>query len=155
MATVDERLVSLEVKVEEQSRSTTGLSEAIRQLDQKLDLRANALDHKLDRFREELSGRSDGLSGRMDGLDQKLDRRVDALDHKVDRFREELAGRIDGLSGRIDALDQKVDQRTDALSRELRQRTDTLDENMSRHFLFLLGAHVTTLVAIVAALLAR
>ncbi len=57
------------------------------------------------------------------------------LDQKVDRFREELSGRIDALdhrlSGRIDALDQKV----------------------SRQFLWLVGLHVTVLLAVVGALI--
>ena len=55
-----------------------------------------------------------------------LDGRTYALDLKVDRFREELATRID-------ALDAKV----------------------SRQVVWLVGMQVTTLVAIVAALLAR
>lgn len=64
------------------------------------------------------------LEGRINALDQKVDRRIDALDGKVDRFREEL-------SGMIYALDQKF----------------------SRYFLWIIGIQVTTLLAIVAALL--
>lgn len=61
MATVEERLAYLEGKVDEQSRGTGELREAIRHLDQKVD-----------------------------GLHQELSDRIDALDQKVDRFREAL-----------------------------------------------------------------
>ena len=92
------------------------------------DLRGliSRLDEKIDR-------RIDAIDRRIDGLDEKIDRRIDALDQKVDRFREELAARIDGQTARIDRLDQKF----------------------SRHFLWLLGVQVTTLIAIVGALVAR
>jgi len=43
-----------------------------------------ALDQKVERLRDQLSGRVDSLGTRVDHLDQK-----------VDRFREELSGRID------------------------------------------------------------
>ncbi len=88
--TLEERVAYLEGKVEEQSRGYRELREDVQQL----SARVGALDHKVDRFREELSAR------------------VDALDHKVDRFREELSARVDALdhrlSSRMDALDQKL-----------------------------------------------
>jgi uncharacterized coiled-coil protein SlyX len=80
MATVEERLAFLEGKVEEQSRASNGVGEAIRHLDQKVD-----------RCREELAGRIDGLSDRLDALDEKVDRAVRHLDQKIDRFRVEMA----------------------------------------------------------------
>jgi predicted nucleic acid-binding Zn-ribbon protein len=71
MPTLEERVAYLEGKVEELSGGYTQLRQDI-----------HALDQKVDRFREELSGR------------------IHALDQKVDRFREELAGYVH-------ALDQK------------------------------------------------
>ena len=104
MATVEERLASLEGRVEEQSRNTAGLGEAIRHLDQKVD-----------RFR-------DDLSGRIDSLDQKVDRRIDGLDQKVDRFRDELSGRIDSLDQKVDRFRDELSGRLDALNRDLKQQ---------------------------------
>ncbi len=66
------------------------------------------------------------------------------LDAKVDRFRGELAGRIDGL-------DQKVDR----FRGELAGRIDGLDHKFSRQFGWLVVFHLTTLVAILGALVTR
>ena len=71
--------------------------------------------------------------GELRQLIGRLDEKVDRLDDKVDR--------------RIDALDQKVDR----FRQELAGRIDGLDQK----FAWVLGIQVTTLVAIVAALLAR
>ncbi|RMH32114.1 MAG: hypothetical protein D6690_14785 [Nitrospirae bacterium] len=98
----------------------------IREMLAHLDRRITALDQKVDLFREELS------------------RRIDALDQKVDRFREEL-------SSRIDALDQKVDR----FREELSSRIDALDQKIDRHFVWIIGVQITTLLAIIAALLAK
>ena len=72
---------------------------------------------------------------------RQLDRRFDA--------------RFDAFERRIDALDQKVDRRTGALEDRFERRYDTLEEKVSRQFTWLVGLHVTTLVAIVGTLLAR
>lgn len=68
---------------------------------------------------------------------------------------EAVDRRFEGLERRLDALDQKLDQRTDALRADLGQ----LDQKVARQFVWLVGAHMTTLLAIVgavvAALLAR
>jgi outer membrane murein-binding lipoprotein Lpp len=102
--TIEERVAYLAGKVEEHAHGFGEIRESILHLGEKAD-----------RYRAELSARIDGLSGRMDALDLKVDRfreelssRIDALDQKVDRFREELAARINLVDGRIDALDQKV-----------------------------------------------
>jgi chromosome segregation ATPase len=123
MAMPEERISRLEAKVEEDSRGIEEVRESIRSLDAKVDQRFDSLSTRIDALDQKLDRRFDALSSRMDGLDQKLDRRVDALDQKVDRFREELAGQI---HGQIHALDQKI----------------------SRHFLWLAGFQLTTLLAI-------
>ncbi len=61
------------------------------------------------------------LAARIDAMDQRLSSRMDALDQKVDRLREEL-------SARINALDQKVD----------------------RHFLWLIGALIISILVPIA-----
>jgi hypothetical protein len=52
---------------------------------------------------------------------------------------------------RFESLEQRMDRRFEGVDRRL----DGLDANVSRQFMWLVGLHVTTLMAIVAALLAR
>jgi hypothetical protein len=103
---------------------------------------------------EEHSRGLDGVREAVVHLEQRMDGRFEAVDR-----------RFEGLERRLDALDQKLDQRTDALQRELGQRiaaveqkldqrSDGLQEQMSRQFVRLVGAHVATLVTLVAALVA-
>ena len=80
-----------------------------------------------------LEGRVEEHSRNVDGIRDalvSLERRVDA--------------RLDGVERRFNVMDVKID-----LTR------DVLDQKMSRHFLWLVGIQVTTLVAILGALLAR
>lgn len=62
---LEERVAFLEGKVEEHSKAWVDLKDLIINLDAKVDRRIDALDQKVDRFREE-------LSSRIDTLDQKL-----------------------------------------------------------------------------------
>jgi hypothetical protein len=55
----------------------------------------------------------------------------------------------------IRQLETKVDRRMEALDDKLERRTDALEDKMSRQFPWLVGIQVTTLVAIVGALLTR
>jgi hypothetical protein len=58
------------------------------------------------------------------------------------------------MDSRFEAVDRRfeaVDRRFDTVDR----RIDALDEKVSRQFVWLVGIQVTTLVSIVAALLAR
>ena len=94
-------------------------------------------------FEERLAyveGRMEEHSRSVDGIREalvSLERRNDARFDGVDR-------RLDGVERRFNVLDSKIDLVRDAL-----------DQKMSRHFLWLVGIEVTTLVAIVGALLAR
>jgi uncharacterized coiled-coil protein SlyX len=74
--TGDERLVVLEVKVEEQARKSDGLSDQLTKLDEKLDRRLDALDQKITAFDQK-------LDQRITALDQKLDQRITGLDAKM------------------------------------------------------------------------
>jgi ABC-type uncharacterized transport system ATPase component len=49
----------------------------------------------------------------------------------------------------------KLDRRTEALEDKLERRSEALEDKMSGQFAWLVGIQVTTLVAIVGALLAR
>lgn len=74
----------------------------------------------------------------------------------------ELSLRLSGVEGSILRLEQAVNARCDALDRQvetLRQRTDvrfdTLDDKIARQFLWIVGIQITTLVAVVGAVLSR
>ena len=72
---------------------------------------------------------------------------VRMLEHRVD-------GRFEAMDQRFEAIDRRfeaVDRRFDTVDR----RIDALDEKLSRYFVWLVGLQVTTLVAIVGALLTR
>ena len=72
---------------------------------------------------------------------------VRMLEHRVD-------GRFEAMDWRFEAIDRRfeaVDRRFDTVDR----RIDALDEKLSRYFVWLVGLQVTTLVAIVGALLTR
>ncbi len=50
---------------------------------------------------------------------------------------------------------RSLEHRTDSRFEAMERRFDALDQKVSNHFVWLVGLHVTTLVAIVGALLAR
>ena len=81
------------------------------------------------------------LERRFDGRFDALDRRIDGIEAKFDR--------------RIDELEAKFERRSDGLEDRFERRVEGLEDKMSRHFTWVVGIQVTTLVAIVGALLAR
>ena len=70
----------------------------------------------------------------------------------------EVRDSVRHLELRMDARFEAVDRRFEAVDRRfdtLDRRIDGLDAKLSSHFIWLVGILVTTLVAMVAALLAR
>ena len=65
---------------------------------------------------------------------------VRSLEHRMDT-------RFEGVDRRFEAIDRRFDT--------VDRRIDALDDKVSRQFVWLVGLQVTTLVAIVGALLAR
>ena len=64
--------------------------------------------------------------------------------------------RFDRLDARIDRLDSKLDRldsKLDGIAQRLDARIDVLDGRASRHFTWLVGIQVASLIAIVTALL--
>jgi uncharacterized coiled-coil protein SlyX len=97
-----------------------------------------------------LEGRVVEHSHMLDGIREAIVH----LEQRMDRRFELLEQRFASIDQRFSAIDQRftaVDQRFSAVDRRL----DNLDAKMSRQFLWLVGIQVTTLVAIVAALVAR
>ncbi len=68
MPSLEERVAYLEGRVEEHARGVGQLRDAVVHLDERLSTRIDALDQKVDPFRDE-------LAGRIDSLDQKGSRR--------------------------------------------------------------------------------
>ena len=62
-----------------------------------------------------------------------------------------LEGQVSGFDTRFDQLERRLEARFDFVDR----RFEALDDKVARHFTWLVGIQVTTLVAIVGALLAR
>jgi uncharacterized coiled-coil protein SlyX len=65
---------------------------------------------------------------------------------------------IDGIRDAMVGLEHRMDRRFEALERRfdaIDRRIDGLDVRISRQFTWIVGLHVTTLAAVVAALLAR
>ena len=74
-----------------------------------------------------------------------LDERVAYLEHRAE---------AQLLLIKLDLLDKKIDQRAFAIVREVHERTAWLDQKMSRQFMWLIGAGMTTLLAIAGAVVA-
>jgi hypothetical protein len=75
------------------------------------------------------------------------EQRVSFLEGRV----TELSQAIDRLQASLAGFEHRVDRRFEGVDRRL----DALDAKVSRNFTWLVGLHITTLTAIVAALLAR
>jgi len=70
----------------------------------------------------------------------------------------EIRDAVRSLEHRVDARFDAVDRRFEAVDRRfdtVDRRLDTLDDKVSRQFVWIVGIQVTTLVAIVGALLSR
>ena len=70
----------------------------------------------------------------------------------------EIRDAVRSLEHRVDARFEAIDRRFEAIDRRfdtVDRRLDSLDDKVSRQFVWLVGTQVTTLVAIVTALLAR
>lgn len=76
-----------------------------------------------------------------------LDQRVAFVEGRI----EEQSVVVNGLRDAIAGLEERMDRRFEAVDRRL----DGLDHKIDQRFAWLVGIQVTTLVAIVAALLAR
>lgn len=83
-----------------------------------------------------------------------LEGKVEEHSRGMDDVRQALAH----LDQRVMHFEERMDRRFEAVDRRfatIDQRTDALDQKMSRQFAWLVGIQVTTLAAIVAALVGR
>lgn len=90
-----------------------------------------------------------------------LEERVAYLEGKVEEHARGMDGMRDAivqLGQRLVHLEERMDRRFEAIDRRfegVERRLDGLDDKLSRHFVWLVGVQVTTLAAIIAALVAR
>ncbi len=102
----------------------------------------------------EQAGMMAGIREAIVSLEERIDRRLEGLEQRMDRRFESIDQRFVGIDQRFVSIDQRfvaIDQRFVATD----LRIDALDAKVSRQFMWLVGLHVTTLVAIVVALAAR
>lgn len=86
-----------------------------------------------------------------------LPERVSHLEGKVEEQSQTFAAIRDVLKGidqQIDRVNQRIDRVEHRIDR-VEHRIDALDDKMSRQFLWLVGIQVTTLIAVVGAVLSR
>jgi uncharacterized coiled-coil protein SlyX len=72
--TLDERVAYLEGRVEEQTRQTDGIREAMVHLEARMDRRFEAVDLRLQGFEDRVDRRLEGLDRRLDVMDEKYSR---------------------------------------------------------------------------------
>jgi chromosome segregation ATPase len=84
-------------------------------------------------------------------LEHRVDVRFEAVDRRFESLEQRMEARFESLEQRVEARFEAVDRRFDTVDR----RIDSLDEKVSRQFVWMVGIQVTTLIAIVGALLAR
>jgi uncharacterized coiled-coil protein SlyX len=96
----------------------------------------------------------DGIRDALVHLEERMDRRFHAVDlrfESIERQFDEFEERLDRRFNAVDLRFEGVDRRFEGVERRL----ESLEDKMSRHFVWLVGIQVTTLAAIVAALVAR
>ena len=93
---------------------------------------------------EEQGQMVNGIREAMQSLEARLGARMQSFEARVDQ-------RIQGLEARMDQRFALIDQRFLGID----QRLDSMDAKLTRYFTWLVGLYVTTLVAVVAALVSR
>jgi tetrahydromethanopterin S-methyltransferase subunit G len=88
----------------------------------------------------------------------QFEQRVDARFEAIDRRFEAIDRRFEAIDHRFEAIDRRfeaIDRRFEAIDRRfeiIEARLNALDDKLSRSMMWLFGAQVTTLVAIVTVL---
>ena len=94
------------------------------------------------------------LEERVAYLEGKVSEQSHAMLEVRDAVRD-LERRIDVRFEAIDRRFENIERRIETVDAGLSRRMDALDDKVSRQFVWVVGVQVTTLVAIVGALLAR
>ena len=88
-----------------------------------LHMKVDALDEKID-------VKFDALSERVDALDEKVDVKFGALSERVDTLSERVDVKFDVLSERVDTLSERVDVKFDALNEKVDVKVGALADRV-------------------------
>jgi uncharacterized coiled-coil protein SlyX len=127
MATLEARVSSIEAQMEGQTQVLGDLRELIVALDRKIDRGFEAADRRFD----------------------AIDRRFDAIDRRFEAVDGRFLAIEDRFDQRLSALEQKMDRRFEVVE----QRIQVIDAKGDRHFTWLVGIQLTSLVTFAATLL--
>ena len=92
---------------------------------------------------EEHARQGESIRDAMSSLERRMDARLEAFELRMDRRFEAMDLRFEAIDRRFEA----IDRRFEAIDR----RFEAIDDKFSRYFVWMLGAQVTTLAAIVTA----
>ena len=156
MPSLEERVAYLEGRLADHASVVTDVQRAtpetralVEDLRTRFDAVGDALNRKIDGVDERLGAKIDAVG---DALNRKIDAADDRLGAKIDAVGDALNRKIDGVDGRlgarIDAMDHRLGAKIDAVDQRLGAKID-------RHFMWLVGIQIATLVAIIGALLRR
>ncbi len=84
-----------------------------------------------------------------------LEGQVSEQSHALLELRDAVRHLEARLEARLSAFEQRIEMRMESRYDGLNRRMDTLEDKLSRQFVWMVGVQVTTFVAIVGALLAR
>lgn len=96
---------------------------------------------------EEQARQTDGIREAMTHLEARMDGRFEAVDLRLQAFEDRMDRRFEAIDRRFEAIDRRFER--------LEVRFDATDDKYSRYFVWILGTQVTTLAAVIAALVAR
>jgi flagellar capping protein FliD len=138
--TIAEQVAFLEGRVGEHGQMIAGVREALVSLEGRVDARLLTFEERMDRRFEQIDKRFD-----------QMDRRFEQIDRRF----EQIEQRFERIDLRFEHLDQRLDRRfgqTDVRFTQVDRRMDALDAKVSRQFVWLVGLHVTSLIAMMGAL---
>lgn len=123
MPSLEERVAYLEGRFGEHTQATDGLRDDL----------------------SDLSGEMSRFFGQVDKRFEQIDRRFDHVDKRF----EQVDRRFEQIDGRIDSMDRKFEAKFDRVD----ERFIAMDSKIDRHFTWLAGLQMATLLAVVGAVL--
>jgi hypothetical protein len=104
----------------------------------------------------------DGIRDAILHLEQRMDRRIEGLEERMDHRFESVDARFASIDSRFQALEtrldtrfQGIDSRLDGLEATMDARFHSMDDKISRHFVWMVGIQVSSLIAMITAFLVR
>jgi chaperonin cofactor prefoldin len=135
MPTLEERVATLEARVDAYTMSSTDTRVVLAGLQDQMNRRFEQTDRRFEQ---------------MDRRFEQMDRRFEQMDRRFEQVDQRFAALQDQMNRRF----EQVDQRFTVLQDHMNQRFDAVDQKIDRHFTWLVGIQVAVLVAVVGALVA-